>query len=236
MQQVFNQGLQKRTALQDSMGRQVQDRINGINPVLQNQFAQQDQATATGNAQARQDAVQPGMFGQGRATRGAQMAQQGNLERISGNKINQAGLSAKDVQDATTQGMGYQNNLTAEDQNNRDFAYKAAGDLGDSVSMGGLARLSQQKQGAELTGYGETAMTNQAKQQAADAARERQRADEEYAYTQAMRKKAAKGASQPWISSTLSGLGGLASLVPGYGTAIGTGLTGVGAIAKGFGK
>ena len=233
--QVFTQGPAKRTALQDLMGNQVQSRIQGNNPVLQNQFAQQDQATAPGVAQARQDATQPGMFGQGRATRGAQQVQQSALQAISGNKLNQAGLAAKDVQDATTQGMGYQNTLTAEDQANRNFAYNAAKDTGDAVGMAGQQQAAQGQQGLGYTAYGEQATNTQAAQAKADADEQRRRADEEYAYTQEQRRKAAKS-SRGGISGMLGSLGNIASIVPGYGTAIGSGLKGAGTIASLMGK
>lgn len=235
MNQVFTQGQAKRTALQDLMGGQVESRIKGVNPVLSNQFAQQDQATATGIAQARQDAIQPGMFGQGRATRGAQTAQQSALQAIAGNKTNQAGLAAKDVQDATTQGMGYQRDLTSEDQANRSFAYNAAKDTGDAVGMAGQQQIAQGQQGLGYTAYGAQATDTQAAQAKADADLQRQRADEEYAYTQEQRRKAARGTSGG-ISGLLGGLGNIASVIPGYGTAVGAGLKGVGTIASMMGR
>ena len=156
-----------RDPLTGAMQKNIQNRLSGKPaPYLKDKFAEMDQATATGAAQARMDVTQPGMFGQGRASRGGQVVQQNNMQRISDDKIKQAQLMGADTQSA----MSDASNLKSMQNADRDFSYKAASDLGDTTTMGGLARMGLSDQGIDYTGYGEDAMRSQAATASANAA------------------------------------------------------------------
>lgn len=166
-----------RDPLLSGMQTNIQSRLSGKPaPYLKDKFAEMDNATASGAAQARMDATQPGMFGQGRATRGGQVVQQSNMQRISDDKIKQAQLMGSDMQSA----MSDASNLKGLQNSDRDFAYKTASDLGDTTTMGGLARMSLDDQGLDYTGYGEGKMQEQAKAVSANAADEKARQQELY--------------------------------------------------------
>jgi hypothetical protein len=156
-----------RDPLTGAMQTNIQNRLSGKPaPYLKDKFAEMDQATATGAAQARMDATQPGMFGQGRASRGGQMVQQANMQRISDDKIKQAQLMGADTQSAMSDATALRGLQNAD----RDFTYRAASDLGDTTTMGGLARMGLSDQGIDYTGYGENAMRQQAATASANAA------------------------------------------------------------------
>lgn len=176
MQSVLSQG-RTRDDLLGAATTNVKSRLSGRPaPYLKDKFAEMDNATATGAAQARMDATQPGMFGQGRASRGGQIVQQANMQRISDDKIKQAQLIGADQQSAIQDVSSLKNIENAD----RDFAYKTASDLGDTTTMGGLQRLSLDKQGIDYTGYGEGAMQSQAQTAADNAAYSKQQQDELY--------------------------------------------------------
>ena len=166
-----------RDPLLSGMQTNIQSRLSGKPaPYLKDKFAEMDNATATGAAQARMDATQPGMFGQGRATRGGQIVQQNNMQRISDDKIKQAQLMGSDLQSA----MSDASTLKGLQNSDRDFSYKTASDLGDTTTMGGLARMSLEDQGLDYTGYGEGKMQEQAKTVSANAADEKAKQQELY--------------------------------------------------------
>lgn len=146
--------------VQDNLLRRVQGKTA---PGLADKFSQMDNATATGAAQARQDSIRPGMFGQGMASRGVQRVQQDNMARISDDKLKQAQMLGQDMQSA-------EQTITQNRNTDRDFSYRAAGDLGDVVTQAGIAKQALGDEGLSYTGYGEGALQGQATTQAANAA------------------------------------------------------------------
>ena len=148
-------------AVQNNLLRRVQGKTA---PGLADKFSQMDNATATGAAQARQDAIRPGMFGQGMASRGVQRVQQDNMARISDDKLKQAQMLGQDVQSA-------EQTITQNRNTDRDFSYRAAGDLGDVVTQAGIAKQALGDEGLSYTGYGEKALEGQANSQATSSAR-----------------------------------------------------------------
>lgn len=165
MQSVLSQG-KSRDDLLGAARTNVMSRMSGRPaPYLKDKFAEMDNATATGAAQARMDATQPGMFGQGRSSRGGQIVQQNNMQRISDDKIKQAQMMGADMQSAVQDASSIRGIENAD----RDFAYRTASDLGDTTTMGGLQRLSLDKQGIDYTDFGEGAMRGQAETAAKNA-------------------------------------------------------------------
>ena len=153
--------------VQDNLLRRVQGKTA---PGLADKFSQMDNATATGAAQARQDSIRPGMFGQGMASRGVQRVQQDNMARISDDKLKQAQMLGQDMQ-------GAEQSITQNRNADRDFSYRAAGDLGDVVTQAGIAKQALGDEGLSYTGYGENALQGQAGSQADNAAKAQERQD-----------------------------------------------------------
>lgn len=153
--------------VQDNLLRRVQGKTA---PGLADKFSQMDNATATGAAQARQDSIRPGMFGQGMASRGVQRVQQDNMARISDDKLKQAQMLGQDMQSA-------EQTITQNRNTDRDFSYRAAGDLGDVVTQAGIAKQALGDEGLSYTGYGEGALQGQATTQAANAAEAKAKQD-----------------------------------------------------------
>ena len=147
--------------VQNNLLRRVQGKTS---PGLADKFSQMDNATATGSAQARQDAIRPGMFGQGMASRGVQRVQQDNMARISDDKLKQAQMLGQDAQSA-------EQTITSNRNADRDFSYKAASDLGDTVTQAGIAKQALGDNGLSYTGYGEKALEGQANSQATSSAK-----------------------------------------------------------------
>lgn len=154
-------------AVQKNLLRRVEGRPA---PGLADKFTQMDNATATGAAQARQDSIRPGMFGQGMASRGVQRVQQDNMARISDDKLKQAQMLGQDMQ-------GAEQSIIQNRNTDRDFSYRAASDLGDVVTQAGLAKQALGDEGLSYTGYGEGALASQANQQATNAAKAQERQD-----------------------------------------------------------
>ena len=149
----------------------------GIDDATRAKFAEMDDATGAAAAQTRMNATSPGMFGQGAASRAGQIADNSVMQQVASNKLKQAQLGGEAQQQAIAGAAGWQGQQTAEKNADRDFSYKAASDLGDAVTMGGMARSSLDQQGYGYTDYGEKQLTSQADQSKADAdwARQQQR-------------------------------------------------------------
>ena len=141
----------------------------GITDATRAKWAEMDDATGTAAAQARMNQAQPGMFGQGRATRAGQATDQTIMQQVAANKLKQAQM-AGEAQDQTAQGAAsWQNAQDASARADRDQALQTAESIGDTVTMAGLNRQALENMGYGYTDYGEGQLTSQAAQQKADA-------------------------------------------------------------------
>jgi hypothetical protein len=205
--------------LYDTAQANLKRRLEGApSPGLADKFAQMDQATATGAAQARQDAIRPGMFGQGRASRSAGQVQQANMERISNDKLNQAQMLGVEQQ-------GAENTAFSQRNSDRDFAYNAARDTGDAVTQAGMGRQSLSDQGVSYTGYGEGAMKQQAADVKANALRAAQREDQLFRMQDAQLQRSLQGGKDDKTGKWIQRAGQVADIasnfVPGGNVALG---------------
>lgn len=191
----------------------------GVTPQIRAKWAQMDEGTQSQGAQLRQDAAQPGMFGQGRASRGANDAMQTTMRQNSANKLAQAQMGGEAASSAATSAAGWSNQQDATDRADRAFSYQAASDLGDSTTMAGLNQDALSKQGYGYTDYGQNQLTSQAAQQKEDSDWQRSQQKEEWELAKAERNKALKGQERDWtdyLSGGLSlGLNAASALVPG---------------------
>ena len=141
----------------------------GITDATRAKWGEMDNATGAAGAQLKQDAVSPGMFGQGSASRAAGAANQSVLQQVAANKLKQAQMAGDASDKAVAGAQSWQGQQNAQANSDRDFAYGAAKDIGDTVTQGGMARTSLNNQGYSYTDYGEQALADQAKQAKLDA-------------------------------------------------------------------
>ena len=141
----------------------------GINDATRAKWAEMDNATATAGAQTKMDAVSPGMFGQGAATRSGQLANNSVMQQVAANKLKQAQMAGDASQQAAVGAQSWQSQQNTQSDADRQFAYTAARDIGDTVTQAGMGKESLGQQGYDYTDYGQKALTDQATQQAEDA-------------------------------------------------------------------
>ena len=141
----------------------------GITDATRAKWGEMDNATGASGAQLKQDAVNPGMFGQGSASRAAGAANQTVLQQVAANKLKQAQMAGEASDKAVAGAQVWQGQQNAQSDTDRQFAYGAAKDIGDTVTQAGMARTSLGDQGYNYTDYGETALTDQAAQAKKDA-------------------------------------------------------------------
>ena len=141
----------------------------GITDATRAKWAEMDDATGTAGAQLKQDAVSPGMFGQGAASRASQTANNAVMQQVAANKLKQAQMAGDASQQAIAGAQVWQGQQKSQGDSDRAFSYSAARDLGDTVTQAGLARQSLGQQGYGYTDYGEKQLSDQARTAAEDA-------------------------------------------------------------------
>lgn len=141
----------------------------GITDATRAKWAEMDDATGAAGAQLKQDAVSPGMFGQGAATRASQGADNEVMKRVAANKLAQAQMAGDASEKAIVGAQSWQGQQSVQSDADRQFAYSAARDIGDTVTQAGLGKESLGQQGYDYTDYGQKALEDQAAQNAADA-------------------------------------------------------------------
>lgn len=141
----------------------------GITDATRAKWGEMDNATGAAGAQLKQDAVSPGMFGQGSASRAAGAANQSVLQQVAANKLKQAQMAGEASDKAVAGAQVWQGQQNAQADTDRQFAYGAAKDIGDTVTQAGMARTSLGDQGYNYTTYGEQALADQADQAKKDA-------------------------------------------------------------------
>lgn len=141
----------------------------GVTDATRAKWAEMDDATGAAGAQLKQDAVSPGMFGQGAASRAGQMANNSVMQQVAANKLKQAQMAGDASDKAVAGAQSWQNQQNVQSDADRQFAYSAARDIGDTVTQAGMSKSSLGQQGYDYTDYGASQLDEQAKQQAADA-------------------------------------------------------------------
>ena len=169
---TYNAGARATSPLATSVSDYYRRKLagGGITDATRAKWAEMDDATGAAAAQSRMNQAQPGMFGQGRASRAGATTDQTIMQQVAANKLKQAQM-AGDEQDRTIQGAGsWQNLQDTSARADRAQALQTAEALGDSVTMAGLNREALGQQGYGYTDYGEGQLTEQARQAKEDAA------------------------------------------------------------------
>ena len=141
----------------------------GITDATRAKWAEMDDATGAAAAQTRMNQAQPGMFGQGRASRAMGATDQTIMAQVAANKLKQAQM-AGDEQDKSVAGASAWQQL--QDSNaraDRAQALQTAEALGDTVTMAGMNRQALEQQGYGYTDYGQRQLDDQSAQAKADA-------------------------------------------------------------------
>lgn len=172
MNSIFSSGTGKRTGLEDDIGTNITDRMNGKNASLSNLFTTNNEATAAENAQAQQN-LNGSMFGQGAASRNAEAVQQQGNQNVSKNLLGEAQTQAQDQNNATAQGQSWNQQMTNKDQQSYNNAYTAAKDTGDTVTQAGLGQIALGNAGDAVTGYGQQQLAKQSNEQSANSNEEK---------------------------------------------------------------
>ena len=201
----YNAAARTRSPMADELTSYYQKSLasGGVNDAMRAKFQEMDEGTTTAGAQAMQNAVRPGMFGQGGATRSSQLAQQGVMQQNSANKLKQAQMAGDASSSAAAGAQSWQSALNSQDNADRSFSYGAARDLGDTVTMAGLNQQALGQQGYGYTDAGASQLQKQADlaQSDSDWARRQQR--EAWELQKEGMKIANKNAKGNWLSNTV---------------------------------
>lgn len=210
MNNIFSYGNTVRSPLSSSITSAYQKRIAGNNPVLQNKFTQQDEATAASAGNMRQQGANPGVFGQGAAGRGAMATESAIGKMVGTNKLGQANAASSDMQTATAGAQDWQTSLDTSDRADRQQNIGLAETLGDNTTLGGMLQSGLNNQGLSYTDYGTTKMREQANTAASDAATQKSREEEMYNLQKKQLQRSLQGGDDSALGSLLQGVGGVA--------------------------
>lgn len=176
----------------------------GITDATRAKWAEMDDATGAAGAQTKMDAQRPGMFGQGAASRSAGAANQSVMQQVAANKLKQAQMGGEAAQNAAAGAQSWQSQNNVQSNADRNFAYGAAKDSGDAVTMAGMGKSSLEDQGYGYTGYGEQALTDQATQQKDDAEWYRKQQEDQLAESKAQNELARKQAQDAYDNDPMN--------------------------------
>lgn len=206
MQQVlsYNASARQRNPLAGSVTDYYASKLRGggVTDATRAKWAEMDNSVSAAGAQARMDQAQPGMFGQGRATRAADATSQTIMQQNSANKLKQAEMAAGGADSAVAGAASWSGAQDAQDRADRQFSYNTAKDLGDTVTQAGIGQQALGQQGYGYTGYGEQQMTDQAAQAKADADWLRKQQESQYASA-----NESQGSAVDMIGNSVVGLG-----------------------------
>ena len=213
MNNIFSNstGTGKRTGLENDIGTNITNRMNGNNASLSNLFATNNEATAAQGTQAKQD-LNGSMFGQGMASRNNASVNSQNQQAVSKNLLNEAQMQAQDQNNATQQGQSWNQQMTNKDQQSYNNAYTAAKDTGDTVTQSGLGQIALGNAGDTVTGYGNQQLTKQANEQAANTNAENSYEDEVRKLQLKQLKNSVNGSSGSGFGDFLNGVGQVAKI------------------------
>ena len=207
MNQVYQNNGAKRTNLENDIGTSITDRMAGNNPALSSMFASDNQAQTAQANQRMQDANDSSMFGSGAASRNNQAVSNQNMQNLGQSAQNQQTEMAKSQQAATGEGESWNQQMTNKDQQNYQNAYEAAKDTGNTVAMSGLGGFATDQTGNTLTNYGQAQMTQQANEQKANAAEEKNYQDQIKQLQLKQLRKSVKGGSSSLFGDFTNYLG-----------------------------
>lgn len=168
----------------------------GVSDATRAKWAEMDNSTATAANQARMNQAQPGMFGQGRATRAGQQTDQTIMQQVAANKLKQAQMAVEDQASNAQAAASWQTSQDAADRANRAQALQTAEALGDTTTMAGLNQQALGDMGYSYTDYGQSQLESQAAQQKADADWARQQQKESWELSKRSNEKAMKLAQE----------------------------------------
>ena len=141
----------------------------GVDDAMRAKFTEMDDATGATANQTRTNAIAPTMFGQGAASRAGQNADNSIMQQVAQSKLKQIQETGTAATSAAAGAQSWQGQQDTQSNTDRDFSYKAASDLGDSVTMAGMGKSSLGQQGYDYTDYGKEQLISQASQQKEDA-------------------------------------------------------------------
>ena len=214
----YNQGNRQRGPLADDLTSYYQKNLSsgGVNDAMRAKWQEMDEGTSASGAQAMQNAVRPGMFGQGGATRSSQIAQQGVMQQNAANKLKQAQMAGDASAGAVAGAQSWQGALNAQDAADRNFSYGAARDLGDTVTMAGLNQQALGQQGYGYTDAGARQLQTQADTAKSDADWARQQQREAWNLQRESMQRANNSAKGDWFSNTLKAAAPVAKLASAF--------------------
>lgn len=173
---------------------------HGVTPGMQSKWAQADDSTATAGSQAKMDAASPGMFGQGAASRGLQTTDDSIMKQVAQNKLEQSQQASNAYSTAAEGEQGWQGQQNTQQNADRQFAYNAASDIGDTVTQAGMGKSALGQQGYGYTDYGTGQLQKQATQQQQDADWARQQQQDEWNLTKQQQQQQIDNQNSMWNS------------------------------------
>ena len=163
---------------------------DGVTDATRAKWAEMDDGTALSGAQMRMDASQPGMFGQGRASRALQGVNQSIMQQNAANKLKQAQMAGSDMDSAIARASSWLNQQDSSDRADRQAAMAAAEAMGDTTTMAGLNQQNLGRMGYDYTSYGQGQLADQAAQAKSDAEWARQLQERQLAISEAQSQNA----------------------------------------------
>ncbi len=215
-----------KTRVGDAARSLLGERLAGRDPATAAKFREMDEATGQGAADMRATAYQTmgsgGATGHGTARRNLQTTEQGILEQVAKNKLDQAQVAGTQQNQALAAGLQEGGRESTEKLGYLDRLQRNSADTGDAVTQGALQRLFLTGAGSDYTEEGNVALQGQARQQAELDRVAREREDEAY---NRMRRNSAP---QPWWKKAIAGAAGGASAGSSLGPqgAVGGGIVG----------
>lgn len=210
----YNQGNRQRGALADDLTSYYQKSLSGggVNDAMRAKWQEMDEGTSAAGAQAMQSAIRPGMFGQGGATRSNQIAQQSVMQQNAANKLKQAQMAGDAASGAVAGAQSWNAALNSQDAADRDFSYRAARDLGDTVTMAGLNQQALAKQGYGYTDAGASQLQEQADLAKSDSDWARRQQREAWDLERESMRIANKNAKGNWFSNSIKAIAPLSGV------------------------